>query len=103
MLTNSKDRFTFISLLVSSLPPTSMHLIPSLIPEVVLGLKEPSEKARTAAFDTIVVMGRKMGEGGIVKRDLVDGMDEDGMETKEGTIFFCVYVLILICFSLRKR
>lgn len=55
-----------------------MHVIPSLIPEAVLGTKEPSEKARTAAFEVILAMGRKMSEGGVVKRSLIDGMDEDG-------------------------
>lgn len=49
-----------------------------MIPEAVLGTKEPSEKARNAAFDFIVAMGKKMSEGGVVKRDLMDGMDEDG-------------------------
>ena len=50
-----------------------MHVIPLLIPEAVLGIKEPSEKARSAAFDLIVAMGRKMNEGGVVKRNLMDG------------------------------
>ena len=59
--------------------PSSLHVIPSLIPEAVLGTKEPSERARTAAFDLIVAMGNKMAEGGVVKRDLVDGMEEDGV------------------------
>ena len=59
-----------------------MHIIPSLIPEAVLGTKEPSEKARSAAFDLIVAMGRKMNEGGVVKRSLVDGMEEDGPSVK---------------------
>jgi ribosomal RNA-processing protein 12 len=43
----------------------------------VLGTKEPSEKARNAAFELIVSMGRKMSEGGVVKRSMIDGMDED--------------------------
>jgi ribosomal RNA-processing protein 12 len=60
-----------------------LHIIPSLIPEAVLGTKEPSEKARSAAFELIVAMGKKMAEGGVVKRDLVDGMDDDG--AGEGT------------------
>jgi len=47
-----------------------------LIPEAVLSTKEPSEKARGAAFKLIIAMGRKMAEGGVVKRNLVDGMDE---------------------------
>jgi ribosomal RNA-processing protein 12 len=62
-----------------------LHVIPSLIPEAVLGTKEPSEKARSAAFELIVAMGKKMAEGGVVKRVLVDGMDEDN--TTEGMDF----------------
>ena len=55
-----------------------MHAIPALIPEAVLGTKEPSEKARNAAFDLIVAMGKKMTAGGVVKRQNIEGMDEDG-------------------------
>ncbi|KAF7321737.1 rRNA processing protein [Mycena kentingensis (nom. inval.)] len=73
-----KDRFNLLGLLVSQLPPSAMHVIPSLIPEAVLGTKEPSEKARDAAFDLVIGMGKKMSAGGVVKRNLVDGMDEDG-------------------------
>ncbi|KAF5380415.1 hypothetical protein D9615_004614 [Tricholomella constricta] len=73
-----KDRFMLLTLLVPSIPSSTMHIIPSLIPEAVLGTKEPSEKARSAAFDLILAMGRKMNEGGVVKRNLIDGMDEDG-------------------------
>jgi ribosomal RNA-processing protein 12 len=69
-----------------SIPPSALHIIPLLIPEAVLGTKEPSEKARGAAFELIIAMGKKMAGGGVVKRNLVDGMDEDG----EGvSIFFC--------------
>ena len=56
-----------------------------MIPEAVLGTKEPSEKTRAAAFDLVVAMGKKMSEGGVVKRNLVDGMDEDDNEAFEGT------------------
>ncbi|KIJ68150.1 hypothetical protein HYDPIDRAFT_83324 [Hydnomerulius pinastri MD-312] len=73
-----KDRFVLLAQLIPGIPSTSLHVIPSLIPEAVLGTKEPSEKARAAAFDLIVAMGRKMNEGGVVKRQMVDGMDEDG-------------------------
>jgi ribosomal RNA-processing protein 12 len=63
-------------------------MIPSLIPEVVLGTKEPSEKTRSAAFEVIVALGKKMSEGGVVNRNMIDGMDEDededGAENSEG-------------------
>ncbi|TFK23665.1 ribosomal RNA-processing protein 12 [Coprinopsis marcescibilis] len=72
-----KDRFSLLTVLVDRLPSTSFHVIPSLIPEAVLGTKEPSEKARTEAFDLIVAMGRKMEQGGVVKRSMIDGMDQD--------------------------
>ena len=68
---------TLLGSLVALIPSTSLHLLPSIIPEAVLGTKEPSEKARNAAFDLVVAMGHKMSVGGTVKRDLVDGMDED--------------------------
>ncbi|KAJ7680501.1 armadillo-type protein [Mycena polygramma] len=81
-----KDRFNLLSLLIPLIPSSAMHVIPSLIPEAVLGTKEPSEKARTAAFDVVVAMGRKMNEGGVVKRNLMDGMDEDGAEDAAANI-----------------
>ncbi|KAF4621075.1 hypothetical protein D9613_000384 [Agrocybe pediades] len=81
-----KDRFTLLSSLIDLLPSTSLHIIPSLIPEAVLGTKEPSEKARTAAFEVIISMGRKMSAGGVVKRSMVDGMEEDGAEDATASI-----------------
>ncbi|KAH9951521.1 ribosomal RNA-processing protein 12 [Amylocystis lapponica] len=73
-----KDRFHLLTVLIPSIPPERLHLMLSIIPEAVLGTKEPSEKARNVAFDLIVAMGRKMAAGGVVKRNMVDGMDEDG-------------------------
>ena len=73
-----KDRMLLLTAVVSTIPPESLHLVPSIITEAVLGTKEPSEKARNAAFDLIVAMGQKMAAGGVVKRDMVEGMDEDG-------------------------
>ena len=60
-----------------------MHFIPSIIPEAVLGTKEPAEKARNAAFDLLVAMGKKMSEGGIVNRSKINGMEiDDAMESE---------------------
>lgn len=81
-----KDRFTLLSQLVAQIPSDSLHLIPSIIPEAVLGTKEPSEKARTAAFDLVVEMGRKMSKGGIVRRDQVGDMDEGVAQEATATI-----------------
>lgn len=87
-----KDRFVLLVNLIPNIPPTSLHIIPSLIPEAVLGTKEPSEKARSVAFELIVCMGQKMSEGGLVQRQMVDGMDED--VASEGLCF-------QICMSVR--
>lgn len=78
-----KDRMAFLTALLAKLDRNSLHVIPSLISEAVLGTKEPSEKARTAAFDLIVAMGNKMNEGGTVKRAKLNGMDEDDMTEGE--------------------
>lgn len=72
-----RDRFALLAAVVPAIPSTSLHLLPSLIPEAILGTKEPAEKARNAAFDLLVIMGHKMSEGGVVKRGKVDGMEED--------------------------
>lgn len=88
-----QDRLFLLARLVDQIPPTSLHLIPSIIPEAVLGTKEPSEKARTAAFELIVTMGRKMAEGGVVRRDQMDGMDEgesvEGTNMRSGSLCWC--------------
>jgi ribosomal RNA-processing protein 12 len=77
-----------LALLVTTIPKTALHLIPSLIPEAVLGAKEPSEKARQEAFDLVVAMGRKMKEGGVIKLKLLNDMDEDNPPESEFCLTF---------------
>lgn len=93
-----KDRFALLANLIPNIPPTSLHIVPSLIPEAVLGTKEPSEKARSAAFELIVCMGQKMSQGGLVMRQMVDGMDED--VAPEG-LCFCNSVRVSPCSCIR--
>ena len=87
--------------LVARIPAHALHLVAAVVPEAVLGTKEPSEKARTAAFDLVVAMGRKMSAGGVVRRDQIHDMDEAA--AVEGTwISFtdaekCSYVLEPSC------
>ncbi len=57
-----------------------------MIPEAVLGTKETSDKARTAAFELVIAMGQKMSQGGVVKRDLMEGMDDEEETAGEGRI-----------------
>lgn len=72
-----QDRFNLLAAILPYMPSSALHLIPSMIPEAVLGTKETSDKARSAAFDLLIVMGRKMSQGGVVKRDMLEGMDDD--------------------------
>ncbi|KZV94990.1 hypothetical protein EXIGLDRAFT_611092 [Exidia glandulosa HHB12029] len=81
-----RDRFTLFAQLLPGLPSSSLHMITALIPEAVLGTKEPSEKSRSAAFDLLVAMGKKMSEGGVVRRDKVEGMEVDDDGQREGSI-----------------
>lgn len=69
--------------LVPILPKARLHLIPTLVTEAVLGTKEVNEKARNAAFDLLVVMARKMSEGGVVDQQLLKGDDAEGDKDDE--------------------
>ena len=43
----------------------------------MIGTKEANEKAREAAYDLLISMGKKMQGGGAIRNSLIDGMDED--------------------------
>jgi ribosomal RNA-processing protein 12 len=51
-------------------------------------MKEPSEKARTAAFEVIVSMGKKMTLGGVVKMNLVEGMEDEAKDGISSNFFW---------------
>ncbi|RKF77271.1 Ribosomal RNA-processing protein 12 [Golovinomyces cichoracearum] len=55
-----KDRLAAISALIPSLPSDSLHFIPAVLSEVVISCKETNEKARTTAFDLLILMGEKI-------------------------------------------
>jgi ribosomal RNA-processing protein 12 len=60
-------------------------LIAAILPEAVIATKEANEKAREAAYDLLISMGKKMQLGGIVKNAMIDGMDEN-MEDASASI-----------------
>ncbi|KAK4702679.1 ribosomal RNA-processing protein 12, partial [Phenoliferia sp. Uapishka_3] len=72
-----RDRTALLASLVAFLPPTALHHLPSLLPEAVLNTKESNERTREAAYDLLVLMGRKMEKGGVLDRTKVRGMDGD--------------------------
>ena len=81
MKADVQDRLQLLSTLVEALPKDSLHLIPELLSEAVLGTKEVNEKARDAGFDLLVIMGHKMAQGGSVKRSAVE---DDEQMVSEG-------------------
>ncbi|KAI1473985.1 NUC173-domain-containing protein [Daldinia eschscholtzii] len=57
-----RERLAAISALMPFIPDTSLHFIPSVLSEVVICCKENNEKARTSAFDLLVLMGRTLAD-----------------------------------------
>ncbi|KAK4964360.1 pre-rRNA processing protein [Elasticomyces elasticus] len=72
-----RDRLAAIAQLVPFLPSSDLQFIPSILSEVVIAAKEVNEKARTAAFDLLVLMGEKMAEGGTINQAKVLHMPDD--------------------------
>lgn len=72
-----RDRLAAISVVVEHLPQTNLHFIPSILSEVVISAKEVNEKARTAAFDLLVLMSRKMSQGGQINQSQIPHMAAD--------------------------
>jgi len=72
-----RDRLTSIAQIIAFLPASDLHFIPSILSEVVISAKEVNEKARTAAFDLLVLMGEKMSKGGTVVNAKVPHMPAD--------------------------
>lgn len=77
-----RDRLVALSQLVEFLPQEDLHFIPSILSEVVISAKEVNEKARTAAFDLLVLMGEKMKEGGTVINSKVAHMPTDAPDVE---------------------
>ncbi|TVY59616.1 Ribosomal RNA-processing protein [Lachnellula suecica] len=74
-----RDRLSSISTLIPFLPNDSLHFIPTILSEVVISCKEVNERARTAAFDLLILMGEKMvaASGSVIDNSKVPHMPED--------------------------
>ena len=71
------DRLASLSTIIHHLPSTDLHFIPSILSEVVVSAKEVNERARTAAFDVLVLMARKMSVGGTISQSKIPHMASD--------------------------
>jgi ribosomal RNA-processing protein 12 len=75
----ARERLRALALLVRRVPADALALLPPLVPEAVLGTKEPAEKARAEAFALVLAMADKFRAGGTVRRPAPeDGGDGDG-------------------------
>jgi ribosomal RNA-processing protein 12 len=79
-----RERLAAIAALIPFIPDTSLHFIPSILSEVVIGCKENNEKARTTAFDLLVLMGHKMvaADGALIDNSQVPHMPRDAPMAK---------------------
>ncbi|KAJ5243291.1 uncharacterized protein N7469_001618 [Penicillium citrinum] len=78
-----RDRMLAIHELITHLPTSDLHFIPSILSEVVLGCKESNEKARTAAFDLLIHLANRTTDaelnppGTMIRNSLVPHMPDD--------------------------
>jgi ribosomal RNA-processing protein 12 len=78
-----RDRMLAITEMIKHLPTSDLHFIPAILSEVVLGCKESNEKARTAAFDLLILLAKRTIDpernpaGTVIRRSLVPGVAAD--------------------------
>lgn len=72
-----KCRFRLLLGLLPQLPDNSLHWIPALLPETVLGTKEVNQKARLLSFELLLAMARRMSRGGVLLAAHVPGLPAD--------------------------
>lgn len=78
-----RDRMLAITEMINHLPTSDLHFIPAILSEVVLGCKESNEKARTAAFDLLILLAKRTIDpernppGTVIRRSLVPGVSAD--------------------------
>ncbi|KKK15127.1 hypothetical protein ARAM_007270, partial [Aspergillus rambellii] len=81
-----RDRMLAIHELVTYLPTSDLHFIPSILSEVVLGCKESNEKARTASFDLLIHLAKRTVDpelnpaGTMIRNSLVPHMPDNAPE-----------------------
>ncbi|KAL8972005.1 MAG: hypothetical protein Q9183_000782 [Haloplaca sp. 2 TL-2023] len=87
-----RDRLEAVATTVDHLPQSDLHFIPSILSEVVIATKEVNEKARAAAFDLLILMSRKMSEGGTIEQSKIPHMDADAPTVEANLEEFCTMV-----------
>ncbi|KAK7948984.1 uncharacterized protein PG986_009870 [Apiospora aurea] len=74
-----RERLAAITCMIPFIPDSSLHFIPAVLSEVVICCRENNERARTSAFELLVIMGEKLeeSEGKPIQNNKIPGMPED--------------------------
>lgn len=74
-----RERLAAIAAMIPFVPNDSLHFIPCILSEVVIGCKEQNERARSTAFDLLVLLGQKMqaADGATIDNSKVPHMPAD--------------------------
>ncbi|KAJ2809202.1 pre-rRNA processing protein [Coemansia guatemalensis] len=75
-----RERLALIAMLARSLADDQLHFIPAVVSEAIVATKDANERARTVAFDVLLVMGRRMAQGGVVNMGTVGDDASAGSE-----------------------
>ncbi|KAL8639527.1 MAG: hypothetical protein Q9228_003442, partial [Teloschistes exilis] len=87
-----RDRLLAIATAIDHLPPSDLHFIPSVLSEIVIATKEVNEKARSASFDLLVLVGRRMSAGGTIEQAKIPHMGNDAPTVPASLEEFCTMV-----------
>lgn len=78
-----RDRLLAIHEVITYLPSSDLHFIPSILSEIVLGCKETNEKARSAAFGLLIHLAERVADpernppGTKIRNSLAPHMPDD--------------------------
>ncbi|ROV95101.1 hypothetical protein VSDG_05786 [Cytospora chrysosperma] len=74
-----RERLAAITAMVPFIPHDSLHFIPAILSEVVIGCKEQNERARSTAFELLILLGQTMesASGATIDNSKVPHMPKD--------------------------
>lgn len=70
-------RLQALSKVIDLIPDDHLYVIPALLSETVISVKDVNEKTREAAYSLLVQMGNRMKNGGVIQHSKVPNMDAD--------------------------
>lgn len=71
------NRLAALQVVMEMLPETDLHFIPAILQEIIMSTKDVNEKSRESAFGLLIQMGQKMGEGGVIRNNMIPDFGPD--------------------------